>query len=165
MMNRISSVLLTAGTLGLFSCGGDMPQGTRTPSAAESATLALRTNIDLEAGDDMKFSETTFAVPAGQEVTLTLKHTGKMSKEMMGHNVVVLKPGEDVKEYGNEAMKAKAEDYVPEALADKVVAHTEMIGGGASTTINFSIATPGEYPFLCSFPGHYPIMKGIIIVK
>lgn len=161
----MSLILLTAGTVGLFSCGGDTPQETGTPPATRTENLTLLTDIELEAGDDMKFSETTLAVPAGKDIKLTLKHTGKMSKEIMGHNVVILQQGEDVKEYGNEAMKAKAENYVPEALADKVVAHTELIGGGASTTISFNIAAPGEYPFLCSFPGHYPIMKGILIVK
>lgn len=145
-----------------------MPEGANETAKHETESqpeAELETNIKLEAGDDMKFNRTNLTIPAGQEITVTLKHTGKMSKDMMGHNFVILKQGEDVKEYGNEAMKAKDEEYVPKALADKVVAHSNMIGGGETTELKFSIAEPGEYPFLCSFPGHYPIMKGIITVK
>ncbi len=125
----------------------------------------MDTVLHLEAGDDMKFNRTAFTIAAGKEVTLTLKHTGKMEKNAMGHNVVILKAGEEVRAYGNEAQKAKEEDYAPQSLAAKVIAHTKLIGGGESTELKFTIAEPGEYPFLCSFPGHYPIMKGIITVK
>lgn len=167
-MNKFSLVLLAAGTFGLFSCGGGMPEGTNNDAKAETVSQpeeAPETNITLEAGDDMKFNRTNITVPAGQEINITLKHIGKIAKEVMGHNVVILKPDEDVKEYGNAAMKAKNEDFVPKALADKVIAHSKMIGGGETTEFKFKIDTPGKYPFLCSFPGHYPIMKGIIIVK
>ena len=29
----------------------------------------------------------------------------------------------------------------------------------------FSLSAPGEYPFICSFPGHYMLMKGTLTVK
>jgi azurin len=46
---------------------------------------------------------------------------------------------------------------------ERVLATTEIIGGGESTTITFSIADldpDGDYQFFCTFPGHYGLMKG-----
>lgn len=166
IMKYYSFTLFAALSLGLYSCGGDVPKGTESPEFKMDQEAAVTDSvINLEAGDDMKFNRSSFTIAAGKEVTLTLKHTGKMDKHTMGHNVVILKPGEEVREYGNEAQKAKDEEYTPQSLSAKVVAHTQLIGGGESTVLKFTIAEPGEYPFLCSFPGHYPIMKGTITVK
>ncbi|MBL7707338.1 MAG: azurin [Taibaiella sp.] len=166
IMKYYSFTLFAVLSLGLYSCGGDVPKGAEKPEFKMDQEAAVMDSvINLEAGDDMKFNRSAFTIPAGKEVTLTLKHTGKMDKNAMGHNVVILKAGEEVRAYGNEAQKAKEEEYTPQSLAAKVVAHTQLIGGGESTTLKFTIAEPGEYPFLCSFPGHYPIMKGTITVK
>ena len=40
-----------------------------------------------------------------------------------------------------------------------------MIGGGQSDTIEFDAPEPGTYDFICSFPGHYSVMKGKFIVE
>jgi azurin len=45
------------------------------------------------------------------------------------------------------------------------VAHTKLIGGGESDTINFTITEPGTYDYICSFPGHLALMKGKLIVE
>lgn len=158
--------LLAVSIFTISSCSNpSTPENTSSTRGVQQEVESLQTSISINAGDDMKFDKTIFTVPAGQEITLTLNHTGKMSAEMMGHNVVILNAGEDVKEYGNEAMKHKEENYVPKQLSEKVIAHTELIGGGQSTSIKFTIESAGEYPFLCSFPGHYPIMKGTFIAK
>ena len=45
-----------------------------------------------------------------------------------------------------------------------VIASTKIIGGGQSTTVTFSTAKltkGGDYTYMCTFPGHYVIMKGV----
>lgn len=120
--------------------------------------------IVLESTDQMTFSTNEIRVKAGEKVTLTLKHVGKMKVEVMGHNFVLLKQGTDLAAFAGKAMNAKDTDYVP-AGSDEVIAHTKMIGGGESTTITFDAPEKGTYDFMCSFPGHYAIMKGKFIVE
>lgn len=120
--------------------------------------------IVLESTDQMTFSTNEIRVKAGEKVTLTLKHVGKMPVEVMGHNFVLLKQGTDLAAFAGKAMNAKATDYVP-AGSEEVIVHTKMIGGGESTTITFDAPEKGTYDFMCSFPGHYAIMKGKFIVE
>ena len=137
---------------------------TEHTAGAEPANTVNNT-ITLTAGDDMKFSGSTFTVEAGKPVKLTLTHSGKMAKEVMGHNFVLLKPGSVVSDFANEAVNAKDTDYIPATSADKVVAKTKLLGAGETDTIEFTLTEKGEYPFLCSFPGHGGMMKGMVIVQ
>ncbi len=120
------------------------------------------TTIVLNSNDQMKFDKEEIKVKAGQKVKLTLNHTGKLPKEAMGHNFVLLTAGTDIAAFATAAMKAKKNEYIP---SDGVIAHTKLIGGGESTTIEFTVPKKGTYDFICSFPGHYGMMKGKFIVE
>ena len=50
-------------------------------------------------------------------------------------------------------------------MKDAVIAATETIGGGQESAIEFDAPEAGEYDFICSFPGHYAMMKGKFIVE
>lgn len=121
--------------------------------------------ITLEANDNMQFDKNEIKVPVGKEVKLTLKHTGKMSKDLMGHNFVLLNEGADMAAFAAEAMKAKDSDYIPASKASDIMAHTDLIGGGESTSVTFTVEKPGTYEYLCSFPAHYAMMKGKLIAE
>jgi azurin len=84
----------------------------------------------------------------------------------MGHNFVVLQKGADLKAFSDAAVTAAATDYIPTSLASQVVVHTKLLGAKQSDEITFKLTEAGEYPFLCSFPGHFATgMKGVIVVK
>lgn len=119
--------------------------------------------IRLEATDMMKFNADKIEV-TGTKIKLELKHTGKMDKKAMGHNFVLLKVGTDPAAWSGKAIAAAATEYVPEGDAEMIAA-TKLLGGGESDTIEFEVPGPGEYPFLCSFPGHVAMMKGVLVVK
>lgn len=121
-------------------------------------------DVVVNSNDAMKFDVSEIKIKAGEEVKLTLNHTGKLGKDVMGHNFVVLAQGTDVKAFSNTAIQAKANDYIPEGN-DSVLAHTKVIGGGESDTITFTLKEKGTYEFICSFPGHSFMMKGVIIVE
>ncbi len=121
--------------------------------------------IGLTGNDLMKFDKNEIKVKAGQKVTLNFRHVGKMDKLVMGHNFVLLKQGTDITEFAIKASEAgQDEDWIPEGGAN-VIVHTEMIGGGQSTSITFDAPEAGTYDFICSFPGHAALMKGKFIVE
>lgn len=122
------------------------------------------TEVVIESNDQMKFDLSEIKVEAGTTVKLTLKHVGKLPKQAMGHNFVLLKKDVVLKDFAMEAIKARDNDYIPEGTED-VIAYTIVIGGGESTTIEFEAPAKGEYTFLCSFPGHYALMNGKFIVE
>ncbi len=113
----------------------------------------------------MQFDKDLFRVKAGETIKLTFKNVGELPKESMGHNVVVLKPGTDGAAFGGEAIKAVDNEYIPITFASAIVAHTKLLGPGETDVIEFTIDQPGVYPYLCSFPGHYGIMKGQIVAE
>jgi azurin len=121
--------------------------------------------IALEGNDMMQFNAKEIRVAAGRKVKLTLTHTGKAPLNVMGHNFVLLAKDTVVQDFTTKASRAAATNYIPEDMKGNVLASTETIGGGSSTTIEFDAPEVGEYDFLCSFPGHFAIMKGKFIVE
>lgn len=124
--------------------------------------------IDLKGDDAMKFDKAEVTVSAAcKEITINLAHVGKLPVTAMGHNVVIAATA-DVQAVGTAGMTAgAAANYVPAGDA-KVLAHTSIVGGGASTSATFpgsALKAGGDYTFFCSFPGHWAIMKGKLVVE
>lgn len=140
---------------------------TETSTTTEVAPTDAANMVELEiSGDDqMKYDKTELKVNAGQKVKLTLIHVGKMPKDAMGHNWVLLNQGADLAAFAAEAIKAKDNDYIPAGKEGDIIAHTKTIGGGETTSIEFDAPAAGTYEFLCSFPGHSGMMKGHFIVE
>jgi azurin len=165
----LSATLLTA--LLVSGCGQkdgstSTTAGT-TPATAAMAPVAGARTVELTAGDNMKFSLASIEAKPGEELKVILTNIGTLPKEAMGHNWVLLKKGADAGAFSAAAMTAKDTDYIPAALKDQIIAHTQTLGPRKSDEVTFKAPTePGEYPFLCSFPAHYPAgMKGVLIVK
>ena len=86
------------------------------------------------------------------------------------HNFVLVQPNalEEVGLAANNMAKdpiaAKNGQFIPESK--KIIAHTKMLKQGETEFLRFKAPRkPGIYPYLCSFPGHWTIMKGNLIVK
>lgn len=117
--------------------------------------------VTIESSDQMKYNLSEIRVKSGQTVTLTLVHTGSLPKVAMGHNWVLLESGTDVRSFAIESIKYKDNQYLPDS---GYIVATDLIGGGEKTTITFTAPSSGEYDFICSFPGHYGLMQGKLIV-
>ena len=122
--------------------------------------------VEITCNDQMTYNSKGFEVTAGQKVSLTLKNVGKIPLKAMGHNLVILKPGTPVPAFAGKAHAAKKTDYIPDDADSKkaIVAHTRLLGGGDSHTIQFTLKEPGDYPFICTSPGHFSVMQGVIKV-
>lgn len=140
-----------------------VPETTPVTEQTEAITTSANT-LEIESTDQMQYSTNELKAGVGT-IKLTLQHTGTMDKAVMGHNLIILKPGTDIAAFTQKAALAKATDYIPESEKGNIIAHTRLLGGGESDTIEFSISEPGTYDFLCSFPGHAALMKGKLFVE
>lgn len=122
--------------------------------------------IKIEVADNMKFSVERIDAKAGETLRLILINTGSAPKEAMAHNWVLLHSGVDVLAYANTAVRARENNYMPRERANEVLAHTKMLGGKSRDSVVFTAPREaGEYPYLCTFPGHFQLgMKGVLHV-
>lgn len=123
--------------------------------------------IEITGNDQMQYNVKAFEVTEGQKVVLSFKHIGQLPAIAMGHNVVILKSGTVVPSFATKSAPAKDTGYIPQDEESKkaIVAHTKMLGGGESDEVTFTAPAAGEYPFICTFPGHFAIMQGVMTVK
>jgi azurin len=173
MMKTLLSSALLASLLVLAGCGGGETKS--APTATEPAATPPAAPADPEGvkvvrltGDDMmKFNITTIEAAPGEPIRVELKNIGKMPKQAMAHNFILLQPMADseINAIGIAASMA-APKYLPKDMS-KVIAHTtKMLGPGESDAVDFKAPTePGEYPYICTFPGHFATMRGKLIVK
>lgn len=124
-------------------------------------TKGAEQTIVLKPVPNLKFNLTNITVKAGTKVKLTFNNTDDML-----HNVVVTVPNaaDDV---GSAALKmglnGEKMSYVPNS--SKVLFHTSLLQPGKSESIYFTAPEkPGEYPYVCTYPGHYLLMRGILKV-
>ncbi len=159
------SLALYSLVLLIFACGNE-PKKEKFSYERVKVEEKTENNANLlvlNSNDQMLFDKSVLKANAGIEVSLLLNHTGKIGKEFMGHNFVLLKNDVDVDDFAQAAMLAKENDYIP--YGDDTITYTSMIGGGESDQITFTVDEPGTYVFLCTFPGHYQIMRGEFIVE
>jgi len=164
---RISAFALLT-VFALHSCGRKENPATNEETATEVAPIEtvapVSNNLHIESNDQMQYTTTELKATTGK-IKLTLQHIGKMDKSVMGHNLVILKQGTAIVDFTMKALDAKATDYIPDSEKENIIAHTKLIGGGESDTIEFTINQKGSYDFICSFPGHAALMKGKLIVE
>src|SRR5690606_27203263 len=122
-------------------------------------------SLETSGNDAMQYDKKELRSTEGSFISLTLQHISSMSKYVMGHHHINLKEGVDMQAFATADMSEKDNDYFPASMSSDVIAHTKMIGGGESTTITFQAPPKGTYTFFCSFPGHYAMMQGQLIVE
>ncbi|WP_339893104.1 azurin [uncultured Algibacter sp.] len=168
-MKAIKVIILVVFSISLISCGGKDQKKQEGFSYDKNTEVSNKAKSDpndvvITSNDAMQFNKKEIKVKAGKKVKITLKHIGKMDKNVMGHNFVLLKQGVDIMMFGNKAGVEKDNSYIPTGT-DDVIAFTKVIGGGETAVVEFDAPEKGTYDFLCSFPGHYAIMKGKFIVE
>ena len=161
---------LGAGSL-VSACGGG--GGEEGSSSSESASQAsgqssgggAQTVTIHPQGNQMKYKETEFEVPADTEIELVFENTA--SSPSMQHNVLVMnKPPEQgtFKEVGQAGVQAGASnEYVPDHPA--VLAATDISKPGETVSVTFTTPSEsGKYGYVCTYPGHWATMQGTMIV-
>ena len=125
--------------------------------------------IVIESNDLMKFDKSSINVEKGKVYEITLKNVGKLPKVAMGHNLIILKPGINALTFG-QALITKygatvQNEWNPVKGSMLILKQTKMLGPGEQETLKIKFDKSGAYHYLCSFPGHFGQMRGIINVK
>ncbi|MFT5523467.1 MAG: putative heme-binding domain-containing protein [Pirellulaceae bacterium] len=116
----------------------------------------------------MKFTLEQFTATTGQPIKIVF-----MNPDATDHNLVVVKPGAlaEVGMAANEMAKDPKfanSDFIPKEKEHLIIEASPMIGPTRKSQVHvlrfMAPAKPGIYPFVCTFPGHWVIMKGEIIV-
>ncbi len=113
--------------------------------------------------EQMRYDRAVFTVPAGMKVRLVFSNP-----DAMDHNLIMVQPGAASK-VAVAAMKMEetgegvAKQWRPES--DAILFATNMLPHGKSQTIEFTApSVPGDYDYLCTFPGHWQLMRGVMRV-
>ncbi len=108
----------------------------------------------------LKYNLDRFEVGAGQPVKLTFTNT-----DIIPHNLLIVQPGSKA-EIGNQAIAMGIDAIKKAPENDKILQGTAMLDAGASETLTFTApGEPGDYEFVCTFPGHWTVMNGVMRVK
>ncbi len=167
----------------LIACGGASgpAQPTATSSGPDPDETAVPTpdarptqpeaagTVSLEIGTatgatEFKYSKDTLEAPAGSKIKLKLTNNTD-SKDEVGHNWVLVKPGQEESVLANGIAAGDDKDWL-NTDDPGIIVHTRLIEGGQSDTIRFDAPPPGAYTYLCTFPDHYAGgMKGTLTIK
>ncbi len=139
----------------------DTEQGKPGPSSASCS-------FDIIVGDNLRFNVNEIVVKKTcADVSINLKHEGKLAAKMMGHNWVLTKAS-DVTEIAAEGISAGLVNNYLNTEDNRILAWTKIIGGGEETSISFSaerLVAGEDYTFFCSFPGHSYGMRGTLNIE
>ncbi|MCB1275912.1 plastocyanin/azurin family copper-binding protein [Prosthecobacter sp.] len=133
---------------------------------ADVAVIELKPSTNPSA--PLAYETTELSVKAGQKVKLTLNNTGGVLPQP--HNFLLLKPGklDAVGALANAMLadpQGMAKSYIPEAAKPDIIANTKLVQPNQSETIEFTApADAGDYPYICTFPGHWMLMRGVMHV-
>ena len=132
------------------------PASASAAPAAEGKTVELKVTAQATT---MAFDPTTLTVPAGSTVHLVLenKKPGALS-----HNWALVNPGTEAKVAADGLAKGEAANYI--APEPDLLANTELVKPGSTGDVTFKAPAAGKYPYICTFPGHYMMMKGTLTV-
>ncbi len=142
------------------------------PRLAERESKAMRIRMQEIAvrvvriktvAEEMRYDLKHFVTAAGKPIQLILQN-----EDLMPHNLVVVQPG-SLKE-----VALQAATMAPDAMTDgkqyvpavpQVLFATKMIQSGKQERLTFTAPdTPGEYPFVCTYPNHWMRMYGVMVV-
>ncbi len=137
-------------------------------STITGTTMAAECSIAITSNDAMQFDTKSIVVSSAcKEFTVKLTHSGKLAKNVMGHNWVLSK-AEDKQAIASDGMTAGLDNNYLKPGDARIIASTPIIGGGENTSVTFSVSklkAGVPYTFFCSYPGHNAIMQGSLTLQ
>ena len=120
--------------------------------------------VMIKAGPNLSYQTRMIKARPGEAIKLTF-----VNPDVVPHNWALLKPG-TAEAVGTLADKLIAQPdaalrhYIPDS--SDILAHTDLVGPQEQSIISFHAPDrPGRYPYLCTFPGHWRVMNGELVVE
>ncbi len=120
--------------------------------------------IVVEAALGLQFVQKQLTAKAGEKLTIRFKNP-----DVVPHNWLLAKPG-SLQKLGDKVNlmitdpQGMAKHYVPDS--DDVIAYTDMTNPKGEFVIHLTAPKDkGDYPYLCTFPGHWMVMNGVMKVE
>ena len=151
----LAGVRVADGPVALAELAGRWAQA----NAADAGALRVQA-----VPNQMQFAPRELRVRAGQPVRLIFENP-----DLMPHNLLLVMPGaaEEVGLLADELASdpsGLAKAYVP--ASPHVLQATPLVQPNERAELVFTAPSePGRYPYLCTFPGHWRIMQGVMIVE
>lgn len=140
-----------------MAVAGAAPAG----SGAEAAAGGVRKITITCVQEMLKYDKDEITVKAGQKVELTF-----VNNDFPPHNLLIVAPGsadEIAKLAIDLGPKGFDVGFVPKS--PKVLHVIKMIDFEESEVLKFTAPKkPGDYPYVCTFPGHAMMMRGVMHV-
>jgi azurin len=155
----------------IYACGDSNSNKTSETTVASTETAApaeapktveFTVNAVGNTMADMAFDTKEIKVKAGSTVKVNLTNQG--TDASMLHNIVFVKQGSE-KEVATEGINLKDQNYFNPQNAN-VIAGSAVAAPGATVTVEFTAPTEaGTYAYICTYPGHWMKMQGVLIVE
>ena len=142
----------------------DLAMATRSvPNPHEKRRKGGR-QVTIETASNLSFATRSFTAKPGELIEFKLSNP-----DVVPHNWALLKPGtlERVGKLANLLISdpdAAVRHYIPKT--DDVLFYTNVVLPKDESIIYFNAPKqPGRYPYLCTFPGHWLVMNGEMLVE
>ncbi len=140
----------------------EVGSATDQKSGILSDTPELTTIRIATVPERMSYDVKELTLKAGKKVRLTF-----VNADFMPHNILLTKPGR-ADDIAAKALTLGAKGFdlgwVPES--PDILWHSRLLDAGKEEVIEFTApAAPGDYPYVCSFPGHHIVMRGMMKVR
>lgn len=137
------------------------------PAPAAPASDVAEVTIKPDLANPLAYDVKEFSVKAGQKVKITFNNTHPTAPQL--HNIVIGKPGSKDALFNAAMQMATAADGMAKGFVPsvpEVLFHTKLLQPNSTEVLEFTApATVGDYPYMCTFPGHSFLMNGVMKVK
>lgn len=147
------TVRLALLALGLAAGGlAVTPRKSAAPLVLPDTMLVLRAS-----GSTLEFLPARLSARSGTRVRIRFVNDGTLP-----HNVVVPRNDDDLDALATSAYNASATGFVPLGDTAKLVVYSKLVSPGETVDLDFVMPPPGEYRYVCLFPGHANSMLGTL---
>jgi azurin len=166
-------ILISILAITLIACGGGQKDTGFDTDTEELSSEPVKATSPVDESDtirivalganmtEMKFDTKSIKVPAGKEITILL--VNESTDATMPHNIVFIEEG-TANEVGQGGVTFKDNGYInPED--ENVIAHSPLVQIGETAYFTFTTPAAGDYEFICSYPGHWGMMKGKFVTE